>query len=69
MSDLLFCDTVTQLKRKKENIRIVVVTEEALMTFVVGGSHNSHKKSNQAGERGGFRLGCCVYHLCSVYHH
>ena len=43
--DSLLINTVTQLKRKNENIRIVVVTEEALMTFVVGGSHNSHKKS------------------------
>ena len=41
---MIFC-FVTQIKKKKENIRIVVVTKSALMTFVAGASHNSHKKS------------------------
>ena len=43
--DILFCDTVTQLKKKKENVRIVVVTKNALATFVVGENYNAHKKS------------------------
>ena len=45
VSDLIFCDTVTQLKKNKENIRIVIITHNGLMTFVAGEDHNAHKKS------------------------